>query len=772
MKNIQILFLLIFVTVNIFSQNTNKTKLVGFVSDSIQNPIPYTTIEVLNSDSVIQYGAITDSTGIFRIDSVKANSYIIKISAIGYKTKFIKTSVSADKKTFSLGWIPMKINTELLNEVVISAHKTGYHIQVDKSMFYPDSALVKQSKDALDLIKKIPEVHVNKRNDEVKISGNTNVLVLINGVNNGRTLKSIPPEDIERIEIITNPSAKYNSDVANVLNVILKDKRTQGLSVYTDLSLCMHQKNHRAFTQISYNYKNVRFFVNYNGFFSKMLSLDTTLREENIYTNKTIPLDESVYNSGIQTIQYGFDYFPNKTFKINFTGQLNYEKAFGSTDSKTLFVVNDTNLIDEVLYDNTFDYNNIQQNYSLFLEKKIKKNNVISSTTNLYFLENAINSVFNSFSSTNTLNSSNYVNSISKQNSVNSKIDYNLKLNEKINLEAGYQFYSRNINNNVNDANTINNSSYFDIRNSVYANSIFKFNKFGIQAGARLENLQIQLYDTIKNSYTKVLPYLVVNHRINSKNNIRLSYNERLNYPVFYQLNPYTYVSPDSVSYSSGNPYLMPEISRNVSLQYVYNSNNFYSAVSLKYQNVDNIIIEELYSQNGILQSKYFNKGKAGNYICDFETSFSLFDFLDIDLSLTALYTAYKNNSEHNGFSYYSELQLYAPLPFELDLDIDVILFDKSINYNGYESTNLLIDEIALSKDISDNLTIGFSVWEPIFKAIDKERVWTKTYTESAVSQITNNTCYMFNLTYILNKGKKAKKVKHESLMEYNSKGK
>jgi len=755
-----------FITVNILAQNSNKTKLVGFVSDSIQTPLPYTTIEILNSDSILKYGAITDSTGVFQIDSVKANQYIIKISALGYNTEYKNTKITTDKKTFSLGWIPMKLSTELLNEIVINAHKTGYKIQVDKSSFYPDSALIKHSKDALDLIKKIPEIHVNKRNNEIKISGSSNVLVLINGVNNGRTLKSIPPDDIERIEIITNPSSKYRSDVANVLNVILKDKRTKGISVYADLSLCMHQKNHQAFTQISYNYKKVRFFVNYNGYFSKMLSLDTTSREEDIYKYTTVPLEEAIYNSGFQNIQYGFDYFPNKTFKLNFTGQLNYEKSFGSVNSKTSYIQNDTIITDEVLYDNNFSYNNIQQNYSLYLEKKFNKKNTVSFTSNLYFLENTFNSIFNSTNSTSN------VNTVSKQYSINSKIDYVHKLNDKINLESGYQFYSRNINNNVTDSYTNNNSNYSDIRNSLYINSIFRFNKFGIQTGARVENLEIQLYDTIKNNYTKILPYLSINQKINNKTNIRLSYNERLNYPVFYQLNPYTYVSPDSVNYSSGNPYLKPETSHNIKLQYSYSNNNFYSAISLKYKNVNNIIIENLYSQNGVLKSKYVNKGKAQNYICDLETSFSLFDFFDIDVYVASSYSIFKDNSEHNGFSYYSEIQLYSPLPWDIDLDIDVILLDKTINYNGYESTNLLIDEISLSKDVFNNFTVGFSVWEPFLKAIDKERIWTTTYVENSVSQVTNNTCYMFNLTYILDKGKKAKKINHESLIENNSKGK
>jgi len=773
MKTNILILLLTVLTFSVFSQTINKTSVNGYITDSIQNPLAYATIEILNTDSVLKYGAITDSTGIFQIDSVKTDKYIIKISALGYKAKYLKKNIPADKKSFSLGWIVLKINTELLNEVVVNAHKTGYSVSVDKSEFYPDSSLIKQSKNALDLVGKIPEIHVDKKNDGLKVLGNPNVLMLINGINNGRSLKSIPPEDIERIEIITSPSAKYSSDYASVVNVVLKDKRKQGISIYADLSLCMHQKNHLAFMQISYNYKKLRLFINYNGFFSKMLSLDTTNREENIYKFITLPIEKNMFNSNMQSFQYGFDYIPNKTFLINFTGKLSIEDFINYENSKTIFLQNDT-IIDDIYSKNNMVFNDLQQNYSLYLKKHFNKNNSISSTTNIYLLSNTIDVNQNAYSLSNNTEESSINTILSKfsQSSINSKIDYSKIFSDKIKIETGYQFYTRTINNNVSDINGITKMKYIDFRNSVYANSIFKLNKNGIQAGLRFENLNIALYDSIKNNYTKPLPYLSLSHKFNKSNNIRLSYNHRLNYPIYYQLNPYNYYSSDSVSSSSGNPYLKPEISHNLNLQYAFNNNNFYSAISLEYRNVNNIIVEDLFSNNGIVKSKYLNKAKADNYICNFECSFSLFDFFEIDALIIGRYSVFKDYTDHNGLSYYSEIEFYSPLPWEIDLDIDVILFDKNITYNGYESTNLLIDEISLSKDIFNDFTIGFSIWEPFLKGIDKERMWTTTYSESLISEYTNNTCYMFNITYMLDKGKKIKKINHESIMEDNRKAK
>ena len=262
LKNrISYIVLFIFVANYLFSQTTSTTSnVVGMVVDSNQYAIPYSTVQFLNKDSVIKYGSMCDEIGLFKLDSVLAGKYIIKISSVGYTSKYNNLLVKKDEPRTRISPIVLYADIYQIGEIEISANETGYISYVDKSVFYPDSSSIKSSKNALDLINKVPEIKVSKQDDIIKVLGNSNVLVLINRVQNNRVLKAIKPSDVERVEVITHPSAKYRSDIASVVNIILKDKRTQGINVYSDVSLCLNEKNHLAFTQVSYTFKKLRFF--------------------------------------------------------------------------------------------------------------------------------------------------------------------------------------------------------------------------------------------------------------------------------------------------------------------------------------------------------------------------------------------------------------------------------------------------------------------------------------------------------------------------------
>ena len=185
------------------------------------------------------------------------------------------------------------------------------------------------------------------------------------------------------------------------------------------------------------------------------------------------------------------------------------------------------------------------------------------------------------------------------------------------------------------------------------------------------------------------------------------------------------------------------------------------------------MIVETLYASNGVIASKYDNMGKADVFSFNFNFSTSLFNYIDFDLYFLTSYTNFKNRESYNGFSYDAEIELSMPLFWDIDLDASVIILSKNISYNGYEKENFMIDEIAISKYIlNDYFIIGFSVWEPFFKSISQEIRKINTYIENTTSHVVNSTCYMFNLIFIFDKGKKSKKIKSELLMEDNKKGK
>jgi hypothetical protein len=448
-----IIFLFFFINTG-FSQTTEITSVLGSVVNSKQYPIPYSTILFLNKDSIIKYGGICDSMGLFELETVKNGSYIVKTSSIGYLNEFTTVNINTEKKKTYLRAIMLKTDINQLEEIEINANKTGYTSYVDKTVFFPDSLALKTSKNALDLLNKVPEVKVNKKNDAIKVLGNSNVLVLIDGVHTNRVLKAITPDEIKNIEIITHPSAKYRSDIESVINIVLKDEKKAGISIYSDISLCLHQKNHLAFTQISYTYKKFRVFLNYNAYSAKYINRDTTTRTENPYKYHTYSLNDPSYDFNNQSFQYGFDFIPNKSLLVNFTGKLHLINTINTYQSRTIHTHNDTVLLDDMLSDNHSVDGNAQHNYSLYIKKVINKKHTFSQTTNLYFLnqkdyttlENKNNQV-GQVSETNSQEILSFFN----QYSINSKLDYSFLITKKNNLDLGYQFYSRGIENKIED---------------------------------------------------------------------------------------------------------------------------------------------------------------------------------------------------------------------------------------------------------------------------------------------------------------------------------
>ena len=767
---------------NAISQQLITTRIIGRVIDTTETGVPYATIQFLDKhDSLTRYGAITNENGIFGIDSVKFGNYLIKVSCVGFKTKFRTQDIAKQKKETYLSAFTLHIDTVQLSAIEINGKASGYYELADKTIFYPDSISLKTCKNGIDLIKKLPEIQVDKRTDAIRVLGSKNVLVLINGVNNNRSLKAITPDEIDRIELTTHPSAKYRSDITSVVNVILKDNRKEGLSVYADLSICMHQKNHLANAQITYTIKKWQFFLNYRVMLYKSISNDTTTRHDYLknstYTYKSYTDKATRYDRALHRIQYGIDFFPDQNMTFSFTGQLVLSNSLFDSQRKML-AYTDQSISRTSKSTNLNDNNSVQQNYSLFLERKFDKGSSIVWNSNFYFLNDDGNA---GITDTSEYTSPVYVVSSKRdeisafeQFSVNSKIDYSRPVTERLKFETGYQLYSRKILSDIYSNSIRSKLNYLDIRNSIYGNFLLEYNKIGIQAGLRIENLNITLYDTVQNHYLKVLPSASIIYRINPKQNLRLSYSNKLKYPSYYLLNPYNYYSSDSLNFSSGNPYLLPENTHILKTTYTYKDKKFNASLSIEYRDVTNIIVENLTLENNIVKYKYENLGRLHQYGSNLNVYAVLFGFMELESYLYLTYNSFDHHSGYDGLAYSGEISAYFPLPWDIDLEMTFIMANKEIDYNGYSTSNASIDELSINKSIlNDNGSIGISVWEPFIKAREKEYVWSPSFSDENEWVQTNNTCIMLNFDYRINKGKKVKKANKELQMEdYNRSGK
>ncbi len=579
------LFVLSLVLIHLlgFSQDKSVTRIYGMVVDTNDAGMPFATIQFLKTnDSSLVCGTISDENGYFIIDSVTLNTYKIKVSCVGYKPLYREQKITEKKKETYLKRFRLTTDPVQLDCVEITGKATGIRELADKTVYYPDSLKIESSRNGLEIIDKLPEIKVDKKDEEIKVLGNSNVLVLINGVNNNRTLKSINPLDIERIEVITHPSAKYRSDISSVVNVVLKDNRQQGLSLYSDISVCLHQNNHFGIFQLGYVSNKWQLSLNYTGMTYYSLSRDTSSMIEkssgNLYEYSSYSSKNNIFTSNTHRIQYGIDFSPDKKNLFSFTGQTKWSGSFFENHQNLFGIANDSlNRMSRSAQ--SIESHNTQNNFSLFYKRRFKNENELSWNTNFYLL--------NDFSDIDIYDSSQYYNPeySSETNrkerydffqfSINSKIDHTHNFSKKLRLETGYQLYSRHIESEKKSEIIQSNLDYYDLRNSVYTNLVFNSNSHGFQAGFRLERSDIKVYDSISNNYIKLLPSLSYFLKLNTKNSLRFIYNQKLEYPPYFLLNPYIAFSSDSLKLSSGNPFLLPEHRHIYNLIYILGAKKF-----------------------------------------------------------------------------------------------------------------------------------------------------------------------------------------------------
>lgn len=777
MKVIFLSIIIILTTITFsFSQRTKHVQVYVKILDSLSNEkLEYATIQFCDAISHnMIYGGISDSLGRFVFDKVECKEYFVIISSIGYKTYKSKLKIPR-KGNFYYHKVKLAKSVVKIDEVNVIAEQKGATVKIDKTVFIPDSLSLKNSTTGLDLLAKAPGVTVKKSDQSVKVLGNSNVLILIDGSNSDRSLIAIDPIDIERFEIIDNPSAKYDSDVANVINVILKEDRKKGLKI-SAYNYYYHSEYYRNFSnlQIEYEYLKIRIFGRYKLKLNKYNFIDTTNRistVENIeYENNAYSLDNCNNSTG-NTFQYGFDYYINKKNLLNFTGK--YENNIINSFSNYLTNYNENSIPTHHSFAySDYDKQYILQNYTLFYKKEFNKTNQeLTFNTNYYIMdrnyETKQNTEFTYYDDNSITTSVRNENSKNLTNAINSKLDYSHPLNKKIYFDIGSQLYYRNINNNHQTEDYLSLFKYKDFRTAFYCVATYKREKISFQAGVRAENFNINIYDTIKFSQWNYLPTLSILYNFDNKNKLKLIFNKKLKYPRFHMLTPFTYYSNDSLSFTFGNPYLKPEKFTNIELNYSYKKKYTFISTSLYYKRYNDLIgINTNLNNNNVRFNTYSNISASNKYGGFVHFQFFLFKgLIQTSMYNTLFYNSFPD-SRYNGLTYNMFFSLELQLPFDMYLIFDASYYGTEYFYNEYSYETPVIEEISISKSVLKDrgeITVGLA--DCFIPYIITDIAWTDDFREKNIFHENSNYIYI-GFNYFFRKGKKIKKIKRELNME------
>jgi outer membrane cobalamin receptor len=694
MKHITQIFLVILLVslslVSAQNQRSNQTRTadasrfqaIGSVSGKVvdaqtNQPIEYANVVVYRwKDSTVANGTVTNSEGQFTIDKLMMGRYFMKVSYIGYATKrFDSLNIKQGSLSYVYNNIKLNPKNVNMNEVIVSSEREAMNYNLDKKVYNVDKNLANSGGTAIDVVQNLPAVQVDA-DGGVSVRGNSNITVLIDGrpaelagFSGSDVLAQIPASQIESIELVTNPSAKYDPQgTAGIINVILKKKSNLGVngSVMANAGT-----KGRYSTSVNGNLRgeNYNLFGSYDGRFFNMNSSGSTIRNSN-FNGITSMLDQaSSSNNKMKnnSLNIGGDYYFTEKEFMTLSSQFRFGD-FNSDNNNVNKNYNFNNILDshfERVSSSLRD--NSSGNYTLSY-KKTFENKAQELTADLMYSQSSMTN--NSDIRQNYFDAANgipLVPSLQKTTSDNSnkmflaQANYIQPLNSWGKLETGFRSSIRDLkmfNDYFNfdyqqNLWALSNPNHYDYKEQLHAAYGIYSNGFGsftFQLGLRAEQAIVDGTILSTNSkftskYFEIYPTAHFRYAISDFDEITLSYSRRVDRPRNNQLNPYEDKS-DSLNIVKGNPNLKPQFFNSIEAGYSTLFSKTGVVTNVYYRTSSNLIstISTL-MPNGITYSTYENVSKGSSYGVDFIVTQPIGDWW----RLSGTISYYTNKVEDNG---------------------------------------------------------------------------------------------------------------------------
>ena len=760
MKKIKFALILIFLFSGLYIQaqqpptSQNKFKITGKVLEKItKQPLEYATISITapNETKVIA-GGITNPKGEFEV-AVAPGIYDIKIEFISFKAnEFKQKNISADT---NLGVVNLSEDAAQLNEVVVRAERSTVEIKLDKKVYNVGQDMIVKGGTVSDVLENVPSVSVDVEGN-VSLRGNENVRIFIDGrpsnaLNMAEALRQIPADAIDKVEVITNPSARYDAEGgAGILNIVLKKGKNLGFNGSFILSGGIPE-TYGASANLNFKTEKLNFFTS-TGYdyrtsegagMTNSTNLNRDTREIIGYTDED--KDTERLRKGIST-KTGVEwtvapnaYWTNAISYRENSGTNNDLVNYNSFDQNRNFTStryrlsegNDTGR--DLEYSSNFLKNFNDKGHKLTLDFSYSTDN--DSDNSLISDETIGSNIPATFDT--TFNNQ-------KQKQIQLQGDYVLPLKNGSQFEAGYKGnfnnmdteYSVKTDNNGNPiADYLSNTLEYNERiNAFYTQYGFKVNKFSYLFGLRWEDtkIDVNLLDTQNyntKEYNNFFPSAFVNYEITDESSVSLSYSKRLSRPRGRFLNPATNFS-SNINLFRGNPDLDPSFTDKFDLGYLKRWEKVTFNTSMYYENTKDVFsfvrteTGEFVGNNPVILSSPINLAKEQQFGFEFTLNYTPLKIWKINSSFnlsnvktTGDYSftntqgdVITTNLDNETFSWFSRVNSRITLPYKIEWQLSGMYFGPRNTAQGKSLGNYVVNT-AFSKDIlKDKGTLALNV--------------------------------------------------------------
>lgn len=672
----------------------------GWVIDAnLNQPLPYVNVIIKDKDGKTLTGAITDSDGAFKINKIPAGSITIEITFIGYEKVTLEKNLGKGNYNIDLGVISISEDIESLEEVTIVAETSTIQQKIDRKVINVGKDLTTSGPTASDIMNNIPSVNVDQQTGNIALRGNQNVQVMIDGklsnIPTAQLLRQIPSTSIKQIELITNPSAKYNPDgMSGIINIILHKNINVGFNGNANVGLA-YELAPKFNSSIDMNYRNgkLNFYGSYGNNISDNVNSGFLTQVDSDLTQFIDITDEN--NSHL--FKVGIDYYINDKHTLSlFTNQNLFD---GGALGETELVFGTPSMENQLqILDNTNENTSQQYNFNYKIDFDKEGHNIeVEADHNIFD-----NTIFtsNRFSGMGSRpNFEEFTEIDRSRTEIN--LDYVNPLSENSKLEAGLQarifennsdYFSNRRVQDIN-GNFIPTSTDFDYNREIYSAYISfskKLEKWSYQIGLRAETVTVDniAFETdlstdtttefkFENNYTQIYPSAFVTYNASEKNSYQFSFSRRVDRPGVGQVNPIPEFNTPLLA-QFGNPELEPQFTNSLEINYTRNLEKGSVTAGVFYR-----IIEDEINQGVFVDRSALGSGRVILKIDNFDNT-SAYGF-----ELSGNYRPTKWWSFNTSFELYGRKQR----GFAETLDPNISdPTEEDIELNNIEVNNLILN--------------------------------------------------------------------------------
>ncbi|GAB3531020.1 outer membrane beta-barrel family protein [Pontibacter brevis] len=711
----------------------------GTLMDASSNsPVGFANVVLLSAeDSSLVTGATSDIEGVFILERVPYGNFILRVSMVGFPTKFVPDiKVRADNPDVSLGTISLKATSTRLSEVEVTAERQLVEFELDKKVVNVEQDIAAQSGTVADVLQNVPSVTVDT-DGNVNMRGSANVTILVDGKRTALAdvgLDQIPASMIENIELITNPSSKYDPEgTAGIINIILKKDRAPGFSGVASVNVGTYD-NYNSSINLNYHYNKWDFNAGYDFRRSYRPRWGSSFRTNYPGTDSTSFLEQSSYRRGVDishNLRFGADYAIN-----------NYNTLSASVFYRT---GNEDNF-NEIIYRN-LDIDRTLESQFRRTTEEIEKDYVANLnlgyrrtfdrkgqelTADLTYFERGGNDYSNFIQQYDNTDGSSVNEAPMLQHTTSDNVrgrllvqsDYVHPFSEDTRLEAGFRSSFQRMDNDnlfydvepetgqlLLNTNASNHFVYDEQIHAAYSNFSSKINAFSFQVGLRAE----QTYTTsdqrtqnrvFNNQYFSLFPSVFLTQDFTNDNKVQFSYSRRINRPRAWNLNPFIDYT-DPLNIRSGNPELLPEYINSLELGYLKYWGNSSFNTSVFYRRITDQVQRFRTFEQGVTYTTFVNLSNSSSYGIELVGTHNPYKWWRMNASVSGFQVELNDTQgdtelSTNQFSWNAKLNSTMTVWKDLAIQVSANYRSPMVNIQG-RMDQMYSADLGLKKEVLNN---------------------------------------------------------------------